>query len=240
MLRECDKVRADRLEMDFLNGLAHAREGRMEEAERRFLSVIKVDPSHVSGRLNLALLYLLQDKYDLAAQHSSEVVRNRPNNPIAIKRNAEAMVGLSLWDEAIDLLEGAVSSQTGDVDAMALLASCLIKTGRGEQAEALLNEAIRLDPSDSESWACRARLYLEFNRLDEAMSDLEKASECNPRRFDVLMILADLEEKAGDFRAAYKRWRQVLDLDPSDQHARSRLRLMESLAGIPAERVHVR
>ena len=36
VLRECDKVRADRLEMDFLNGLAHAREGRMEEAERRF------------------------------------------------------------------------------------------------------------------------------------------------------------------------------------------------------------
>ena len=38
-----------------------------------------------------------------------------------------------------------MSSQIGDVDAMALLASCLIKTGRGEQAEALLNEAIRLD-----------------------------------------------------------------------------------------------
>ena len=240
VLRECDKVRADKVEMEFLSALAYAREGRMEEAERRLLSVVKMDPSHVSGRLNLTMLYLIQDKYDLAAQHSTEVVRTRPNNPIAIKRSAEAMVGLSLWEEAIDLLEGAISSQIGDVDAMALLASCLIKTGRGEQAEALLNEAIRLDPSDSESWACRARLYLEFNRVAEAMSDLEKASECNPRRFDVLMILAELEEKAGDYRAAYKRWRQVLDIDPSDQHARSRLRLMSSMAGIPAERVHVR
>ena len=73
------------------------------------------------GRLNLTMLYLVQDKYDLAAQHSTEVVRTRPNNPIAIKRSAEAMVGLSLWEEAIDLLEGAISSQIGDVDAMALL-----------------------------------------------------------------------------------------------------------------------
>ena len=38
----------------------------MEEAERRLLSVVKMDPSHVSGRLNLTMLYLIQDKYDLA------------------------------------------------------------------------------------------------------------------------------------------------------------------------------
>ena len=35
VLRECDKVRADEVEVEFLSALAYAREGRMEEAERR-------------------------------------------------------------------------------------------------------------------------------------------------------------------------------------------------------------
>ena len=240
ILRECDKLRADKVDLNFLNGLAFAREGRIEEAEKRFLNVLELDPDHVSSRLNLSMLYLLQDKYDLAIQQSLRVMETRPNNPTAIKHSGKAMIGLSMWDEAIDMLERALCLQKNDVETMAILASCLLRTGRGEQAESLLNEAIRIDSISSEPWACRAKLYIEFSRIEEAISDLEKALECDPKRSDVLMMLAELEERTGDFRAASRRWRQVLDIDPGDQHARSRLRLMKSMAGISTERVHVR
>ena len=45
---ECDKLRADKVEIGFLNGLSYAREGRIEDAERRFCIRSKVrSPSHV-------------------------------------------------------------------------------------------------------------------------------------------------------------------------------------------------
>ena len=47
-------------------------------------------------------------------------------------------------------------------------------------------------------------MYLEFDRVVEAMSDLEKAWECDPRRSDVLMMLAELEEQSGDFELLEK------------------------------------
>ena len=139
ILRECDKLRADKVDLNFLNGLAFAREGRIEEAEKRFLNVLELDPDHVSSRLNLSMLYLLQDKYDLAIQQSLRVMETRPNNPAAIKHSGKAMIGLSMWDEAIDMLERALCLQKNDVETMAILASCLLRTGRGEQAESLLN-----------------------------------------------------------------------------------------------------
>lgn len=240
VLMECDKLRADEVEVGFLNGLSYAREGRIEDAERRFSSVLRLDASHVSARLNLASAYLSRNQYSEAANHAMLVVESSPNNPSAMRRASEAMIGLSEWSQAIELLENSLLIDEGHVPSMTMLSSCLLRTGRGEQAEEMLNEAIRIDPSQSGPWSCRGSLYLEFNRIAEATSDLEKAWECDPRRSDVLMKLAELEERAGDFRAASIRWRQVLDLDPTDQHARSRLEVVRAMAPSTTERVHLR
>ena len=40
-------------------------------------------------------------------------------------------------------------------------------------------------------------MYIEFSRIEEAISDLEKALECDPKRSDVLMMLAELEDEQG-------------------------------------------
>jgi len=240
VLMECDKLRADKVEIEFLNGLSYAREGRMEDAGRRFVSVLELDPSHVSARLNLASVYLARNQYNDAANHAMVVVDSHPDNPSAMRRASEAMIGLSDWSKAIDLLERSLSIDHGHVPSMTRLSSCLLRTGRGEQAEEILNQAIRIDPSQSGPWSCRGSLYLEFNRIAEATSDLEKAWECDPRRSDVLMMLAELEERTGDFRAASIRWRQVLDLDPTDQHARSRLEVVRARTPEEAERIHLR
>ena len=240
VLMECDKLRANKVEISFLNGLSYAREGRIEDAERKFASVLGLDPSHVSARLNLASVYLSRNQYSEAANHAMVVVDSCPDNPAAMRRASEAMIGLSEWSRAIDLLERSLSIDSGHVPSMTRLSSCLLRTGRGEQAEELLNEAIRIDPSQSGPWSCRGSLYLEFDRLREATSDLEKAWECDPRRSDVLMMLAELEERNGDFRAASIRWRQVLDLDPTDQHARSRLEVVRAISPEETERIHLR
>ena len=240
VLMECDKLRADKVEVEFLNGLSYAREGRIEDAERRFAAVLSLDSSHVSARLNLASVYLSRNQYSEAANHAMVVVGSHPNNPSAMRRASEAMIGLSEWSQAIELLERSLSIDHGHVPSMTRLSSCLLRTGRGEQAEEMLNEAIRIDPSQSGPWSCRGSLYLEFNRTVEATSDLEKAWECDPRRSDVLMMLAELEERSGDFRAASIRWRQVLDLDPTDQHARSRLEVVRGRTLEEAERIHLR
>ena len=240
VLMECDKLRADKVEIGFLNGLSYAREGRIEDAERRFAFVLGLDSSHVSARLNLASVYLSRNQYSEAANHAMVVVESHPNNPSAMRRASEAMIGLSEWSQAIELLEKSLSIDHGHVPSMTRLSSCLLRTGRGEQAEEMLNQAIRIDPSQSGPWSCRGSLYLEFNRIVEATSDLEKAWECDPRRSDVLMMLAELEERSGDFRAASIRWRQVLDLDPTDQHARSRLEVVRARSPEEAERIHLR
>ena len=87
ILRECDKLRADKVDLNFLNGLAFAREVELKK-QRRILNVLELDPDHVSSRLNLSMLYLLRDKYDLAIQQSLRVMETCPNNPIAIKHSA--------------------------------------------------------------------------------------------------------------------------------------------------------
>ena len=50
-----------------------------------------------------------------------------------------------------------------------------------EKALTDFSQAIRLDPKSSEAYGERARLFLRKSLFDEALPDLDKAVELNPK-----------------------------------------------------------
>jgi Tfp pilus assembly protein PilF len=99
----------------------------------------------------------------------------------------------------------------------------MIAAGKSEQAERPLNKAIGIDSNLSEAWYQRGLLYLDFGRVDEAMSDFEGAVRTDPHHIDARLRIAAILHEVEDFDKAVAAWRQVLDIEPQHRLARRRL-----------------
>jgi Tfp pilus assembly protein PilF len=99
----------------------------------------------------------------------------------------------------------------------------MIAAGKSEQAERPLNKAIGIDSNLSEAWYQRGLLYLDFGRVDEAMSDFEGAARTDTHHIDAKLRIAAILHEDENFDKAVAAWRQVLDIEPQHRLARRRL-----------------
>jgi len=87
-----------------------------------------------------------------------------------------------------------------------------------EQTAALVEpsvqQALALDPGLAEAYAARAVLRTEQWRLDEAISDLEKAAALRPNYAEALIRLGGAYEYRGEPREALAVYREAAELDP--------------------------
>lgn len=110
------------------------------------------------------------------------------------------------------LMERAIVSQAhGDVD----------------HARALYDRAIQIEPAYAEAWHRRASLFVEEERYDEALRDLDATLAIEPRHFGAWLGTAMILERLGGKQEALEAYEQALDIFPrlpAARYARDRLR----------------
>ena len=82
-------------------------------------------------------------------------------------------------------------------------------------AEANIRQAIRLNPSDAWAWVVRASYRLILQELPEAVEDLRRAHQLNPKCPEQGIWFATLAYLARHYDFAVKLCQEVLELDPS-------------------------
>lgn len=81
-------------------------------------------------------------------------------------------------------------------------------------AKKLLDAVVDMKPDYAEVWYRRAELLLLMDSQQEALADLEKAIDLEPRHFRALHLIGRLAEAAGDKRAALEAYRKAASLNP--------------------------
>ncbi|BAN27036.1 tetratricopeptide repeat protein [Caballeronia insecticola] len=108
------------------------------------------------------------------------------------------------------------------------LAAALIQChGHGDESRALLEDAVKAEPHDSDTWTnlCIARCN-GFD-LDGALAAGQRAIELNPQSTDALNIYSLALKEAQCWDAAEKYARAVCDLSPGDASLRFNLSILE-------------
>ena len=223
LVHEAETSLSNKDVLHYIRGLIAAELGNYSEARRRFDTVLVQDPNHVRARLNRATVAVLMNDYSLALEDSELLLKQHPNLDLARLRRAESLMGLQKWEWAEVALREIIERKPGHVPALISMGATLCALDRAEEALPPLDEAIRLESDNPNAWHMRAQFYIEQGALPAALADFESAIRADPSHMESLLHSAAIAHEIGPLDRAESCWRRVLNIDPTNQIARTRL-----------------
>ena len=160
-----------------------------------------------------------------------------PDHPDALFDLATMLRVLRRYDEALALLERHRRLYPGDFQVIADIGRCLSGLRRYAAAEPLLRQA--LEGLDTAETRYDLALVLERGgRLDEAVSEYERALDRNPSHVGALNNLGVALARQGRFAPAIRRFEQAVAVAPdnADAHVNLGALLLAQGAREPARR----
>lgn len=219
----------------YIKGNIASARGRFEEARAFYSETLAIEPSHTRAMLNRAACSMALDEAHLSLDDCNSLLDRAPELHLARLRRAESSMHLTEWDEAINDLEAVLNINPKHSHALTRLAACQIALGLPELAEAPLNEALRIDNGNAEAWYQRGLLYMEWERVDAAIADFQKAAKANPTHLQSRLHFAASLHGAGRWEEAVDAWKEVLELEPENSVARRRHDQAETFLTAPIE-----
>ena len=223
LVHEAETSLSDKDVLHYIRGLIAAELGNYPEARRRFDTVLVQDPKHVRARLNRATVAVLMNDHSLALEDSELLLKQYPDLDLARLRRAESLMGLGKWEWAEVALREIIERKPGHVPALISMGATLCALDRAEEALPPLDEAIRLESDNPDAWHMRAQFYVEQGALPAALADFESAIRAQPSHMESLLHAAAIAHEIGPLDRAESCWRRVLNVDPTNNIARTRL-----------------
>ncbi|MBV8317532.1 MAG: tetratricopeptide repeat protein [Planctomycetaceae bacterium] len=197
----------------------------------------KLEP-HSSGRIlaeyELGKLYANKlQQPELAADMFAKVVaaldekaanRLSPHDQARILGSDEAATYLEFgqvflnakrYDLAIQAFERGLVYNEDDPQLPLLLAETLLKTGKGEEALAIVERFLKRQPQGGEGYDLQARILTALHREDEITPRLERAARLDSKNLPLQYALADRYREIGQVDRAEALYKELLSAQPT-------------------------
>ena len=204
----------------------------LSEAEILLKKAIAHDPKFFDAKVALARNYRLQATTGLIVTEDAnlkikalveQLLAERPNDPAArgldllmqateIFQRGDFNAALALLPEFEALLEVAPN----EFNVRQTAAGMLNRFQREEEALALLQDGLLIDPLDPRLHSWIAATLQGLDRLDEAEAAFKRAQELNPEDPNILGSLAQLSREREQVVDMLNWYRRAAELDPQD------------------------
>lgn len=183
-----------------------------EQAAQRSLAAL---PVYNSGPL-LTLAEVAQARHDFerALKLLEQVSKSQPGNPAAISVRANVYLATGQIPQAAQDVQGLVK-RMADPTNLTLQALVLEVQGQDQQAVVAFHKALALEEPDSPFGSARIRTllgrhYARRGQLELARGLYQEALRIAPNYPQARLLLADLESRQGDYRAAEANYQGLL------------------------------
>jgi len=136
-----------------------AETGRYEEAEQKYLQVLRQDANNVYTLANLAAVQIDLNKQTEAEEHLRKALAAEPRDSASLFLYGRLKFMQEKWDEALDHLSRGAAVAPDDARIQFFLGKTLIQKGNRNQAEKVLRKAVQLKPGWGEAHYLLAVLY---------------------------------------------------------------------------------
>jgi tetratricopeptide (TPR) repeat protein len=154
--------------------------GETEEAIRLGEEALKLAPEHPGLRGLLALAYAQAGDLSAAASHAEAVLAQVPDDAPALTVKARGLLADNRAAEALPLLQRATRADPELAEAWSDLTVALAFTGDLEGALQASQQALRLNPDDSQARFTRAGCLLDLGRREEAAAECRRLLSRDP------------------------------------------------------------
>jgi|SRR5271165_429221 len=182
-------------------------------------NAVRKSPEDPAIRVKIAKVYLrLGDVF--SAEREARAARDLKADetdylPVLI----DALMAQKKFKDLNDLMEPGDRSSVLESKVRTALGTAAVRLGYDQKAEALLRDAIRLDPSVVEPRIELAR-FLNGTRAEEADRVIDEAIDANPQSAQPLQVKGEMLWSRGDAAGAVRLFGEALKIDPHYQLAR--------------------
>ena len=149
-------------------GVDLQREGKFVEAERFYQIVLARDPDMPEANNLMGTLAMEADDHAVAVEFFEKAVKGLPRDPMIRHNIGSALVMLNAYHEALPHLRRALDLKPGQIETLALIATCYNRMGRGKEAIQFAAKALRLNDTNVSARVAFAEAQINLGFMDEA------------------------------------------------------------------------
>lgn len=219
---------------------AHS-EGRLGEAEKGYLKVLKKKAAWGQVLNALGTVYLDRAKLDKAKQTFEKASKLRPPNLSACYNLARIKQGENDHEGAVTIYKKILREQPEYGEVWNNLALAYKEIGNLNEVIDCLLKAVKYSPEMAEAWNNLGVAQDELGQVTESTKSYQKAIEIRSDYMSAYFNLGTSLHKLKKFREATVHFRKVLETEPDHESARFMLQsigaISETAAAAPADHV---
>ncbi len=177
-------------------GLARLQAGRPAEAAQALEAALGIEPGNPSVQIMLGRALMLADRPEEAVTHLRAVAEGHPDAFLAHRYLGSALLASGRYREALTSLGAAGRPRPEDVELQLDLARAHHGLGEREEAVALVENVVDLEPSRADAWTLLGCILATQTDSADAQVDaakaLERALELRPGDTRASMELASI------------------------------------------------
>jgi Flp pilus assembly protein TadD len=195
--------------------------GKLDDATRGYLNVLKVQPGDMETLYLLGTAYSQAEQFEQAAPYLQQAIKLAPRHPQALNNMGLTLKGMRKPAEALVYYRQALAVQPDYVDALNNVGNALEYLGELDEAESALRQAIALDAAHADAH-CNLGLVLNGkDRYEEAAQALLRGLELRPDHAISYDYLGTIYKIWGRFEQALACLDRAVALNPNGYSARN-------------------
>lgn len=184
-----DRPQSNRLADRLKFAIDAHRQGRLDEAEKTYRSILKVRPDNPDALHFLGVLLHQRGRGKEAIARIERALRIDPNYLDARINLGNVYKETGNTDKAAAIYREVIAARPDHASAYNNLGVVLRKSGRFEESERVLQQALALDPDNADFLHNLGSLYQDQNRYDEAVEAYTRSISSKPKQSDAYRSL---------------------------------------------------
>ncbi len=218
-------------------------DGDLEGALEAYQAALAIKPHSSQIQFQIAKLYFQQEEYEKARDAFVATVTLAPKNMDARNALGHIYEKLSNYEAATQVYEDTLVVDPHNLYALNHLGLAYKQLGRLDDAEQVLRQAMGVDPKAARPDSKNLHNYLgliywEKGDIGEAIAEFRESIRLFPKDIWPRQSLASLYEDHGRYYEAQLQYHKILEIDPQNLLAPTRLQALAQLdrsAPIPVQ-----
>ena len=215
-------------------GDAALQQGQLLDALAAFQLAINVRPNSSAPHYKIAEIYFQLEEFEKAKDAFIAFLELEPNHIIALNYVGFIFEQLSNYEMSVQFYERVLSISEDDLYALNHLGLAYKQLNRLDDAESVLRKALTLDPNCEQFGSENLHNYLGLiqlhrGKVGEAIAELRESIRLFPNDIWARQRLASIYEDHQRYFEAQLQYQQLLEVDPKNLFAMTRLQALATL-----------
>jgi arylsulfatase A-like enzyme/Tfp pilus assembly protein PilF len=185
------------------------------EAESVYSQILKAIPDSPASYLNLAIVQVMQKKFDQAIETLDRGIAGLPDSRILLVRLGHTYRVMGKSREALETMEKVLASDPRNIDALTVCADILHQTGRTQEARTYYERALAVEPESRHLRENYAENLASSGKFREAIKVYETLIRDFPQEQAFYQFAGKAYSYLGEFGRAISLLEQAVAIKPT-------------------------